>query len=101
MARTNVFMVIELPALLLICSFLFPVHYCLILYLIDMENKLGVSEPVYCVYDYNPQNNDELKLRNGDKLTILRRGDDSETDWWWAKLGDQEGYVAKNLLTVG
>ena len=67
---------------------------------IDMETKLGVGDSVYCVYDYEPENEDELQLCSGDELTILKRGDDFELDWWWARHGEQEGYVAKNLLAV-
>lgn len=31
-------------------------------------------------------------------LTILRRKDEVQTDGWWARLGDREGYVPRNLL---
>ena len=65
-----------------------------------MEMKLGVDEPVYCVYDYTAESPDELSLHVNDKLTILRRGDKEEQDWWWARSADSEGYVAKNLLAV-
>lgn len=61
-----------------------------------MMNK-GV---VYALWDYEAQNSDELSFHEGDALTILRRKDESETEWWWARLGDREGYVPKNLLGV-
>ena len=61
-----------------------------------MMNK-GV---VYALWGYEAQNSDELSFHEGDALTILRRKDESETEWWWARLGDREGYVPKNLLGV-
>lgn len=61
-----------------------------------MMNK-GV---VYALWTYEAQNSDELSFREGDTLTILRRKDEVETDWWWARLGDREGYVPRNLLGV-
>lgn len=61
-----------------------------------MMNK-GV---VYALWAYEAQNSDELSFHEGDALTILRRKDESETDWWWARSGDREGYVPKTLLGV-
>ncbi|ETE64425.1 Apoptosis-stimulating of p53 protein 1 [Ophiophagus hannah] len=67
---------------------------------ISVQEKLGVMNKgiVYALWDYEAQNNDELSFHEGDALTILRRKDDNETDWWWARLSDKEGYVPKNLL---
>lgn len=61
-----------------------------------MMNK-GV---VYALWSYEAQNSDELSFHEGDTITILRRKDESETEWWWARLGDREGFVPKNLLGV-
>lgn len=61
-----------------------------------MMNK-GV---VYALWAYEAQNSDELSFHEGDAITVLRRKDESETEWWWARLGDREGYVPKNLLGV-
>lgn len=55
---------------------------------------------VYTLWDYKAQNPDELSFSEGDAITILRRQDDSETEWWWARLEDKEGYVPRNLLGV-
>ena len=41
----------------------------------DLEMKLGLDEPVYCVYDYKAESEDELTLHINDQLTVLRRGD--------------------------
>lgn len=63
----------------------------------DKEARLGTDKDVYCVYDYEAQNPDELTLLTNQKITILRR---EEGGWWWAACGDNQGYVAKNLLAV-
>lgn len=55
---------------------------------------------VYGLWNYEAQNQDELSFGEGDAITILRRQDDSETEWWWARLEDNEGYVPRNLLGV-
>eukprot|EP00095_Tigriopus_kingsejongensis_P009602 maker-scaffold832_size90819-snap-gene-0.15 protein:Tk09602 transcript:maker-scaffold832_size90819-snap-gene-0.15-mRNA-1 annotation:"PREDICTED: uncharacterized protein LOC100870125" len=78
-------------------------------YLVDIQEKLGAMNKgeVYPVYDYQQVNSDELSFTQGDKLVVLRRGDEMEADWWWSTVkergkGDQsggpDGYVAKNLL---
>ncbi|KAG5682108.1 hypothetical protein PVAND_011487 [Polypedilum vanderplanki] len=54
----------------------------------DEEGFDGCSE-----YLYN-----ELNISVNDKLTILRKGDESEREWWWARKDDREGYVPRNLL---
>lgn len=67
-----------------------------------MQEKLGImnSGVVYAVFDYDSQNQDELSFHEGDKLLILRKGDELEREWWWAALGDKQGYVPRNLLGV-
>ncbi|XP_077179914.1 apoptosis-stimulating of p53 protein 1 isoform X6 [Paroedura picta] len=69
-------------------------------FLYGVQEKLGVMNKgvVYALWDYEAQNNDELSFHEGDAITILRRKDDNETDWWWARLNDKEGYVPKNIL---
>lgn len=54
---------------------------------------------VYAVYDYDAQNSDEMSFKDGDRVSILRRGDDQEVDWWWARSENgTEGYVPRNLF---
>ncbi|XP_037687644.1 apoptosis-stimulating of p53 protein 1 isoform X3 [Choloepus didactylus] len=69
-------------------------------FLYGLQEKLGTMNKgvVYALWDYEAQNSDELSFHEGDAVTILRRKDESETEWWWARLGDREGYVPKNLL---
>ncbi|KAF3830828.1 hypothetical protein GH733_002066 [Mirounga leonina] len=71
-------------------------------FLYGVQEKLGVMNKgvVYALWGYEAQNSDELSFHEGDAITILRRKDESETEWWWARLGDREGYVPKNLLGV-
>lgn len=67
-----------------------------------VQEKLGVMNKglVYALWDYMAQQTDELSFSEGDALTVLRRRDDTETEWWWARLNDREGYVPRNLLGV-
>ncbi|EFN66761.1 Apoptosis-stimulating of p53 protein 1 [Camponotus floridanus] len=69
-------------------------------YLYSVQEKLGIMNngQVYAVFDYEAQHADELSLKNGDSVVVLRKGDDNEREWWWSKLGHKEGYVPRNLL---
>ncbi|KAM8846706.1 protein phosphatase 1, regulatory subunit 13Bb isoform 4-T4 [Synchiropus picturatus] len=69
-------------------------------FLYGVQEKLGVMNKgtVYALWNYEAQNQDELSFGEGDAITILRRQDDNETEWWWAQLEDKEGYVPRNLL---
>ncbi|XP_064101220.1 apoptosis-stimulating of p53 protein 2-like isoform X2 [Macrobrachium nipponense] len=69
-------------------------------YLYSVQEKLGIMNGgvVYGVYDYDSQASDELSFRCGDAITILRRGDEYEREWWWGQLQDIQGYVPRNLL---
>ncbi|KAJ8341280.1 hypothetical protein SKAU_G00335710 [Synaphobranchus kaupii] len=69
-------------------------------FLYGVQEKLGVMNKgaVYGLWKYEAQSPDELSFREGDAITVLRRKDDSETEWWWARLNDKEGYVPRNLL---
>lgn len=55
---------------------------------------------VYGLWDYTGENPDELSFHEGDCMTIVRREDEDEIDWWWARMGDTEGYIPRNLLGV-
>ncbi|XP_061700262.1 apoptosis-stimulating of p53 protein 1-like isoform X3 [Syngnathoides biaculeatus] len=69
-------------------------------FLYGVQEKLGVMNKglVYALWDYTAQESDELSFNERDALTILRRCDITETEWWWARLNDREGYVPRNLL---
>lgn len=68
-----------------------------------IQEKLGIlnNGEVFAVFAYGSQQPDELSFDVNDRLTILRKGDDSEREWWWAKCTPgREGYVPRNLLGV-
>ncbi|XP_041839002.1 apoptosis-stimulating of p53 protein 2-like [Melanotaenia boesemani] len=69
-------------------------------FLYGVQEKMGVMNRgvVYALWDYTPQNEDELGFSEGDCMTVLRREDEAETEWWWARCGDHEGYIPRNLL---
>ncbi|XP_059224975.1 apoptosis-stimulating of p53 protein 2 isoform X2 [Stomoxys calcitrans] len=70
-------------------------------YLYSIQEKLGIlhNGEVYAVFSYEAQNSDELTFNVNDRLIILRKGDDAESEWWWAKNEqNEEGYVPRNLL---
>ena len=66
-----------------------------------VQDKMGIANEgiVFAVYDYDAQNSDEMSFKDGDRITILRRGDDQEVDWWWGRADTgAEGYVPRNLF---
>uniref|UniRef100_A0A669DA05 Ubiquitin specific peptidase 34 n=1 Tax=Oreochromis niloticus TaxID=8128 RepID=A0A669DA05_ORENI len=69
-------------------------------FLYGVQEKMGVMNHgvVYALWDYEPQRDDELCFSEGDCMTVLRREDEVETEWWWAQCGDHEGYIPRNLL---
>ncbi|XP_035990946.1 apoptosis-stimulating of p53 protein 1 isoform X4 [Fundulus heteroclitus] len=69
-------------------------------FLYGVQEKLGVMNKgsVYALWDYAAQQDDELSFSEGDTIAVLRRHDDTETEWWWARLDEREGYVPRNLL---
>nr|XP_019940116.1 PREDICTED: apoptosis-stimulating of p53 protein 1-like isoform X3 [Paralichthys olivaceus] len=69
-------------------------------FLYGVQEKLGVMNKglVYALWDYTAQQADELSFSEGDGLTVLRRRDETETEWWWARLNDREGYIPRNLM---
>ncbi|XP_059374617.1 apoptosis-stimulating of p53 protein 1-like isoform X1 [Carassius carassius] len=69
-------------------------------FLYGVQEKLGVMNKgtLYALWNYEAQSADELSFHEDDALTIMSRRDDSETEWWWARLDEKEGYVPRNLL---
>lgn len=56
---------------------------------------------VYAVFAYTAARSDELTFNSGDRLQVLRKGDDNEREWWWCRdANGDEGYVPRNLLGV-
>uniref|UniRef100_A0A336LMT8 CSON005636 protein n=1 Tax=Culicoides sonorensis TaxID=179676 RepID=A0A336LMT8_CULSO len=72
-------------------------------YLYNVQEKLGIMNngTVYAVFSYDAINPDELSFYINERLTILRKGDEAEREWWWAKNeSGKEGYIPRNLLGV-
>uniref|UniRef100_A0A9J8BQ74 Tumor protein p53 binding protein, 2b n=1 Tax=Cyprinus carpio carpio TaxID=630221 RepID=A0A9J8BQ74_CYPCA len=69
-------------------------------FLYGVQEKMGIMNRgiVYALWDYDAESADELSFKEGDCLTILRREDSEETEWWWARCADNEGYIPRNLL---
>ncbi|XP_066495067.1 relA-associated inhibitor isoform X2 [Tiliqua scincoides] len=69
-------------------------------YLAEVEQNMGLMNNgvVYALWDYSAEFSDELSFREGEPVTVLRHESQEETDWWWASLYGQEGYVPKNYF---
>lgn len=67
-----------------------------------VQEKMGIMNRgvVYGLWDYAGENHDELSFREGDCMTVIRREDEDEIEWWWARMSDTEGYIPRNLLGV-
>jgi apoptosis-stimulating of p53 protein 1 len=70
--------------------------------IVGIQEKLGIlnAGEIYSLYSYNAQNPDELSFKINDKIVVLRKCDKEEREWWWARKGDREGYIPRNLLGV-
>ena len=64
--------------------------------------KLGVANDgvVYATCEYKAKNADELSFVKGKPLKVSRKGDGTESEWWYATVDGQHGYVPQNLLAV-
>ena len=70
---------------------------------LELETNFGVINDgvVYAVYAYQATRKDELSFECGERLTVVRRGDVTEKEWWWARDSrNQFGYIPRNLLAV-
>ncbi|XP_035385955.1 apoptosis-stimulating of p53 protein 2a isoform X2 [Electrophorus electricus] len=69
-------------------------------FLYGVQEKMGIMNRgvVYALWDYESKEDDELQFSEGDCMTVLRREDEDEVEWWWARMGDREGYIPRNLL---
>lgn len=69
-------------------------------FLYGVQEKMGIMNRgvVYGLWDYESEQDDELCFREGDCMTVLRREDEDETEWWWVRSASGEGYVPRNLL---
>ncbi|XP_053329119.1 relA-associated inhibitor [Spea bombifrons] len=70
-----------------------------ITYLTEVEECMGETQSgvIYALWDYSAEFADELSLREGDSVTVLRKDGEGGT-WWWASLCGREGYVPRNYF---
>ena len=76
--------------------------WCVCVIFLETVCKLGVANEgvVYATCDYKAKNADELSFAKGKRLKVARKGDGSESEWWWATVDGHHGYVPQNLLAV-
>lgn len=68
-------------------------------YLTEVEECMGETQSgvVYALWDYSAEFADELSVREGDSVTVLRKDGEGGT-WWWAAHCGREGYVPRNYF---
>ena len=69
----------------------------------DLQENFGINNNshVRALYSYSADEQDELSFECGEELTVLKRGDATEREWWWAKnMKGETGYIPRNLLGV-
>ena len=54
-------------------------------------------ERVVAIYDYDAQGDEELDLRDGDIVTVLRKEDST---WWLGELNGKEGMFPRQYVEV-
>jgi len=72
-------------------------------YLRCMEECLGTvnSRIALAAANYKACRIDELAIRKGERLVVMRRGDPNNEMWWWLRnSGGDEGYVLRDLLAL-
>lgn len=73
-------------------------------YLSSVREELGERNGglVYALYCYRPERPDEIELSVNQALRVIRRGDESEQEWWWAEdcKSSKSGYVPRNYLAL-
>ncbi|KAJ3610777.1 hypothetical protein NHX12_022868 [Muraenolepis orangiensis] len=64
--------------------------------------KMGIMNRgvVYGLWDYSGADEDELAFGESDSMTVVRREDEDEVEWWWVCMGETLGYAPRNLLGV-
>ena len=69
----------------------------------DLQENFGINNNgrVRALYSYAADEQDELSFECGEELMVLKRGDATEREWWWAEnMKGETGYIPRNLLGV-
>jgi len=72
-------------------------------YLRCMEECLGTvnSRISLAAANYKACRVDELSIRKGERLVVIRRGDPNNEMWWWLRNSSgEQGYVLRDLLAL-
>lgn len=70
-------------------------------YLNDLQENFGINNNgrVRALYSYSADEQDELSFECSEELMVLKRGDATEREWWWAEnMKGETGYIPRNLL---
>ncbi|XP_064208565.1 relA-associated inhibitor-like [Anguilla rostrata] len=69
-------------------------------FLRGVEEAMGAENGgvLYALWGYPAQAPDELSFREGDAVAIRKKQEGSE--WWWASLGNREGFVPSNYFAL-
>jgi hypothetical protein len=52
---------------------------------------------VTALYDFDGQGDDDLKIREGDRIRIVKKTNSTD-DWWEGELGGVQGYFPANYV---
>lgn len=61
------------------------------------QDVFGAFETVVAKFNFQPQHDDELALKKGDKITVIEKKEDG---WWKGKIGRQSGWFPSNYVNV-
>ncbi|TRY91598.1 hypothetical protein DNTS_021759 [Danionella cerebrum] len=70
-------------------------------FLYGVQEKMGIMNRgvVYALWNFSGSDSDELSFSEGDAMSVIRREDMEETEWWWMRSSSgTEGYAPRNLL---
>ena len=59
------------------------------------QDVLNALETVVAKFHFQPQNEDELVLKKGDRITVIEKKEDG---WWKGKIGRQSGWFPSNYV---
>ena len=59
------------------------------------NDVLNALETVVAKYAFEPQHNDELALKKGDKIKVIEKQEDG---WWKGRIGNNEGWFPSNYV---
>ncbi|XP_054946721.1 SH3 and cysteine-rich domain-containing protein 2 isoform X1 [Physeter macrocephalus] len=60
-----------------------------------LRKDVGPMYSYVALYKFLPQENNDLALQPGDRITLV---DDSDEDWWKGRIGDRVGFFPANFV---